>query len=116
MECNTFASETSLLCSLFEPEAFNTSQTQVTSEVLWKERHIWVVSRARALVRLLSLGWQFWVALCAFPLWSVLQQAGMHGFCLYRWKDLHREWFQLGGGGREEVVHRQQVGNFATGT
>lgn len=65
MGCNIFALETSFFCSLLEPEAFNTSQTQITSEVLWQEHYIWVVSRARALAHLLSLGGQFWLALCA---------------------------------------------------
>lgn len=122
MGCNIFALETSFFfffCSLFEPEAFNTSQTQIISEVLWQEHYIWVVSRARALACLPSLGQQFWMALCACWWHShsgVLQQAGMHGFCLCRWKYLLRECFQLGGGGREEVHHCQQVGNFATGT
>lgn len=65
MGCYIFALETSFFCSLFEAEAFNTLQTQITAEVLWQELYIWVVSRARALACLLSLGGQFWLALCA---------------------------------------------------
>lgn len=64
-----------------------------------------------------SLGLQFlegslWLMI-KFPYQSVLWQAGMHTFCLCRWKSLCRKCLQ--GGRREEVHHHQQVGNCGTG-